>query len=219
MENQTLVWILVVLVLLFGVVNIYFAATAGKPDLSGLATNDQLNTAINTAISGLVTKQEITNLATKEDLASITPVVPVIPEIPEVKVEGDIVNKVAKLCELTQGCERWDMDDEATNILIEEIEDREYRKLRKGIEEITGIDRDDYELFETIVKDQIAYATDEEEADDGNYIAELFLRVKYNDEDEGDNEIVYLHVIGTVEDDIDVDITSITKVDRNFELE
>lgn len=221
MQSQTsLVWILVVLVVIFGAVNIYFAATAGKPDLSGLATKNELNTLGSAVVNlgnNVVTKGEIANLATKEDLATITPVVPVIPEIPEIKIEGDIINKVNKLCELTKGCERWNMDEDEADILYDEVTDNNNKTLIKYLAKILDIDREDITILSIVVKDKIAYAINEDEADDGNYNAELFLKIKYDDDE--DKETIYLHITGTVEDSTDVEVTSITKVDRNFELE
>jgi hypothetical protein len=220
MENTTLLGILIALVLIVGAVNIYYTATISKPDMSNLATKEEL-TGINNAVSNLasnsVSKDELANLATKEDLSSITVAIPAA--TPQESVDKGIVDKVNKLCELSNGCERYDMSDHKADILVTEIGKNSYRPLKKAISDVTGLEWDEYALFEVIVKDQIAYAADQDSAHDGNYNAELFLRVKYNDGDSSDDQVIYLQVIGAVEDNVDAEITSVSEVTRTFELE
>jgi len=137
-----------------------------------------------------------------------------------------------RLCELKNNCKvcfkNFEGEDStlAQDYLSETRSGVEYKRLRQAVKEITGLGYNDYELFEVGVdndgepKDSYNYAVTCKEGDKGNFETQLLYRIDYleKDTDEVDNEILYVLVTSTVEDNEDVSIKSVEKVDRKFEI-
>jgi len=125
-----------------------------------------------------------------------------------------------RLCELTNDCMvcfNFDYDD--SELAENELADRDYRELKKAVEDITELDVNDYDEFDVRLKDSYSYADSCKEGNDGNFNTQLLYRIEYVEEDSDDSEILYVLVTLEIEDNEDVDVDEVEVVNRKFEIE
>ena len=146
-----------------------------------------------------------------------------IPEIPAATTEAESIDtaKLDRLCELTNGCEVYEIHggsaisarDEVTN----EIPDS--RDFERAFSNLVEIDRDYLIFNDTLeLRDYQVTATTQDDKDNDNYLVELFYKVKFKDSDNDDWETAYVLVSATL-DEGDYDGLSIEEVSRNFEFD
>lgn len=158
------------------------------------------------------------NIPTAEDIANAV-------NVPS--ANNDMMNK---LCELTKGCEFWELKNfnnlfNLYDLDVDEAED----DFRDALDDFYNID-DDYETldFDYDMKDyQIRVSEGDSLAEakkDGNWVVQVFFRLDYtvtdNDVDEDDEKggVDYFVLTSTL-DEGEYDELSIKKVSRNFEFQ
>ena len=153
-------------------------------------------------------------------------------EIPEVDTE-----KIDKICELTNGCEFYEPeDDEVYDILNELDNDNAVDDFIRKLSNLIDLDEDEFELdgilaedidcsndiYPDVVKfkDSQIRTYSEKDKDDGNWEVKVFLRVVYHDvdEDDDDDEVIYV-VVTSVLDEGEYESLSLEEVSRDFEFE
>ena len=131
-------------------------------------------------------------------------------------------DRIDKLCELTDGCDVYEITGSDKSNAINDVEDyltdNNDRKLRTFMEDIVDLDRDDFEIKSIDRKDAKVTAATENDKDDENYEVSLVLRVKYKDEDASDPDYVYVMVTADIVDGIDVENVNVVETDRGTEL-
>lgn len=170
-----------------------------------------------------------------------TPEMPVIPEAAPVVVDmsgvesaiADINVKLAeletpadvsvdttkfdRLCELTDGCEYYDISNSEA-MPVRNIVEAKDDDFVTAFADLVGIDEDYLKISDITLKDTQVRAYTENDKDDENYNVELFYKVKYKDVDEKDYEYAYILVKSTL-DEGDYDSLSLEEVSRTFEFD
>jgi len=178
------------------------------------------------------------------------PEVPEVPEAPVVPTAAQVAAEVAglivipsapvvdtgmvdRICELTDGCEFWDInDDDAPGDLgqLNVLNELQSSNARKDFEEafgdLIGLDFDDDEFDfkgprSSFYEDHQIRASDAD-AEDDNWKAEVFMRVTWRDTDKhydgSESEVMYV-LVTSVLDEGDYDSLSIEEVTRRFEFD
>ena len=168
-------------------------------------------------VSQIPEPQAIPTPASAAEIANAVAPLIVIPE-----VTNPDVAKLDKLCELTDGCESYEItEDDATDAISEvtnEIPDS--KDFERAFADLVDVDRD-YLVFRRGYPDLLdskVIAQTKDDKDDENFLVELFYKVKYKDKDDDDYSTIYVLVSSTL-DEGDYDSLSIEEVDRNFEFE
>lgn len=160
---------------------------------------------INAAIVGL-------NVPTAEEIASLINV----PEAPSVDTE-----KVDKICELTDGCEFYEINDSEGSKVYKKfniVSNANKGDFKEELSKLLDINEDDFDVIDVYTKDKQVRAYTKSDKDDENYEVKAFVRVKYQDKDTDDYEVIYV-VVTSVLDEGDYDELSLEEVDRHFEFE
>ena len=179
---------------------------------------------VNGVRNDVVTAIEGVDIPTAAEVAALI----TIPDIPVVDT-----TMVDRICELTDGCEFWDIDDDHDGSLNEVTALTELNKARARQDfkdefaDLIGLDRDEFNFVNAGTPFGSNYFEDEtqiraysdNDADDDNWEVKTLLRVVYHDKDEdaGDDEVVYV-VVTSVLDEGEYDELSVEEVSRNFEF-
>ena len=165
---------------------------------------------------------------TVAEIAAATAALISVPEAPAVDT-----GMIDRICELTDGCEYWEPSEDAPGMSEEAVFDELNRHIaredfREAFGDLIGLDFDDGEFkfvgnlqTNDFYKDHQIRASNEN-AEDDNWEAKIFLRVQWKDNDKhydsGETEVTYV-VVTSVLDEGDYDSLSIEEVDRRFEFD
>ena len=215
-ENQTpVIWAVIIaaIVILAGLM------------VSGSVINSNIGNKLdimNTQLEGLdIDEQAIANGI----VAGIT-----LPEweVPEIDTE-----KLDKVCELTDGCEFYEIEWTLAGLVVNfidgglaedfvELDATEGSDFDKEIEKLLDIDEDDFWIVSIEIRDEDedvqVRTSNEDDKDDGNYEVKIFVRVTYKDIDEDDHDYMYVVVTSTL-DEGEYDEMTVVEESRNFEFE
>ena len=165
-------------------------------------------------VSQIPEPQTVPTPASAAEIANAVAPLIIVPEVTNPDTE-----KLDRLCELTDGCEAYEGDDEWANEVREVVEDED-KDFVRPFAKLVDIDKD-YLVFISISKQDVKVtAATKDDLDDENYKVELFYKIKYRDEDESysDRHTIYI-LVTSVLDEGDYDSLSIEEVDRTFEFE
>lgn len=156
-------------------------------------------------------------------------------EIPETSTID--TEKIDRVCELTEGCDgQWDLNNFmrqlAVGVVIDELTERDNKKLFNGIENIVDVEERE-DINNVLLHDNNGEMTVNQEDYDSLYDAnddtivtvEFVIEVEYFDDDDNEDRTKYFKVTATisdVEDGIaegDVVINSIERVSEHFEFD
>jgi len=136
--------------------------------------------------------------------------------IPEVNQSVDN-EKLDKVCELTDGCEFYEIEDSEGKKVYNKIKNTS-NKFKEELSDLLDIDEDDFVIVEVVIKDKQVRAYTKYDKNNENYEVKAFVRVIIDDDDEEDDETIYV-LVTSVLDEGDYDDLSIEEVDRHFEFE
>ena len=156
--------------------------------------------------------EETPEYPTAEEIVSLIPTNEIV--IPEQVDYSDTLNKI---CDEIN-CDGNDVEGSLAADVRDEVMDEIEDDLEELIEAITGIDEDYIDVDDVDVKDYEVTTLDEETLEDGDFDVAIKLRIEYSDEDNDDDEIVYVLFLAEVEDFDEVDINAVQEVSRSFEL-
>ena len=209
-ENQTPVILTVI-----GVAAILFIA--------GLFMTASINSNLTALASGI-------EMPTAEAIGAVVLAGITMPDMPEYDTE-----KLDRVCELTDGCEYWDINDSdkpgdlTSDAVLLILNDSEaWEDFAEQFGDLIDLDFDDDEFtFENVslwlqnVDEDVQIRASDEDAEDDNWEVKIFLRVQYRDTDlhyDSDEVDVEYVVVTSVLDEGDYDSLSIEEVSRRFEF-
>jgi len=138
-------------------------------------------------------------------------------KIVEVQVPAENVDNelLAKICELTEGCEFYEGSLSVLSAL--DSEDAEDDFLDE-LERITDIDEDDLE-FDYDYKDSQVRAYTKQDMKDENWEVKVFVKITYWDADDSDDKDKIYLLITSVLDEGDYESMTVQEVPRSFEFD
>lgn len=126
-------------------------------------------------------------------------------------------DKTDRLCELTDGCNFYEISDSEADVVRQIVEDEE-KEFIEAFSDFVGIDEDYLEIDDVDEKDVKVIALTKQDKEDENFEVKLFYRVEYKDSDEEDLSVIYIVVSSTL-DEGEFDSLSLEEVSRTFEFE
>jgi len=135
--------------------------------------------------------------------------------IPGVETPNNVM--LERLCELTKGCEYYELDDDEANpVKLQVTADSE--DFREELADLVDLDEEYLVISSISLRDVQVRAYSDEDFDEENYEVSLFYKVKYKDSDDDDLEYVYVLVESKL-DEGKYDSMELSEVSRSFEFE
>ena len=134
-------------------------------------------------------------------------------EVPEIDT-----TKIDRVCELTNGCEYYEVSNSNAKDVRDWVEDED-KDFVEAFSDMVGVDEDYLDIKDITRKETQVRAYNEDDKDDENFEVKVFYRLKFRDVDENEYDYAYFVVSTTLDEgEFDEDDAVLEEVGRSFEF-